>query len=70
MHFVINIVKQGGYSMNRFKDLNENMMIYFVGKNCNGCICSIKEFIRQDLFEKYKDCTLIAAPPNAPVYFR
>lgn len=50
-------------------DFNNDMMVYYVKPNGeSGCCCSVKEFDR--VKHRYKDCLLIVAPPNAPLYFR
>ena len=46
-----------------------DMMVYFIKPSGeHGCSCSVKEF--ENYKHLYKDCLLIIAPPNAPVYFR
>jgi hypothetical protein len=45
------------------------MIVYYIRPNgATGCSTTVKDFEQHK--EKYKDCLLVIAPANAPVYFR
>jgi len=59
----------GRYTKEYKDSFHPDMMVYYVRPDgTNGCVCDVKQFKQHK--DEYKDCLLIIAPPNAPVYFR
>lgn len=59
-----------GRHTKKYRDeFHPKMMVYYVSPTGeSGCCCEVEQFEKYK--HEYKDCLLIIAPGNAPVYFR
>ena len=51
------------------QDFSKAMYVYYIKPDgTTGCSTDVKNFDK--VKENYKDCIIIVAPENAPIYFR